>query len=139
MTQRRIRITNTKDGSMFPFLDYELSRAVRSGNIVHPQGQTGISLDGKGFVGIGDPAEQANNAMVCVRAFLGELGARMEDICKITTYVTDPSYRDLVYPVLADHLGDISPCSTGIVVKALALPHIDFEIDVYAVIPEDRA
>lgn len=139
MTQRRIRITNTKDGSMFPFLDYELSRAVRSGNIVHLQGQTGISLDGKGFVGIGDPAEQANNAMVCVRAFLGELGARMEDICKITTYVTDPSYRDLVYPVLADHLGDISPCSTGIVVKALALPHIDFEIDVYAVIPEDRA
>ena len=139
MTQRRIRITNTKDGSMFPFLDYELSRAVRSGNIVHLQGQTGIPLDGKGFVGIGDPAEQANNAMMCVRAFLGELGARMEDICKITTYVTDPSYRDLVYPVLADHFGDISPCSTGIVVKALALPHIDFEIDVYAVIPEDRA
>ena len=36
-----------------------------------------------------------------VKIILEAAGARMEDICKITTYVTDISYRDLVYPVLA--------------------------------------
>ena len=111
---------------IIPCLDINNGRVVKGINFVN-------------LVDAGDPAEQANNAMLCVKAFLEELGARMEDICKVTTYVTDPSYRDLVYPVLSNHLGDVSPCSTGIVVKALALPHIDFEIDVYAVIPENRA
>ena len=72
------------------------------------------------------------NAMRCVRALLEEAGARMEDICKVTTYVTDASYREQVYAVLAEHLGDTYPTSTGLVVKALAEPYIDFEIDVYA-------
>ncbi len=134
----RVRVKNTKDETMFPGLDYEVSRAARVGNVVHLQGQTGIPLEGGGFVGRGDPAAQADNAMRCVKTLLEEAGARMEDICKVTTYVTRSSYRELVYPVLARHLGDAHPCSTGIVVKALAEPHIDFEIDVYAVIPEDR-
>ena len=63
----------------------------------------------------------------------------MEDICKITTYVTDIAYRDLVYPVLARHLPEVYPCSTGVVVKALGTAEIDFEIDVIAVIPDERA
>ena len=134
----RIRVKNTRDEAMFPGLDYEVSRAVRVGNVVHLQGQTGIALGGGEFVGEGDPAAQADNAMRCVKALLEEAGARMEDICKVTTYVTRASYRELVYPVLARHLGGVYPCSTGIVVKALAEPYIDFEIDVYAVIPEDR-
>ncbi len=134
----RIRVKNTRDESMFPGLDYEVSRAVRAGNVVHLQGQTGIPLDGGEFVGVGDPAAQADNAMRCVRALLEEAGARMEDICKVTTYVTDASYREQVYAVLAEHLGDTYPTSTGLVVKALAEPYIDFEIDVYAVIPEGR-
>ena len=53
-------------------------------------------------------------------------------------YVTDLSYRELVYPVIARHLKGVYPASTGLVVNALALPEIDFEIDVFAVIPEDR-
>ena len=132
---QRIRVKNVRDESMFPGLDYEVGRAVRAGNVVHLQGQTGIPLDGGEFVGKGDPAAQADNAMRCVRALLGDAGARMEDICKITTYVTDASYRAQIYAVLAEHLGDTYPCSTGLVVKALAEPYIDFEIDVFAVIP----
>ena len=132
---QRIRVKNVRDESMFPGLDYEVGRAVRAGNVVHLQGQTGIPLDGGEFVGEGDPAAQADNAMRCVRALLEEAGARMEDICKIATYVTDASYRAQIYAVLAEHLGDTYPCSTGLVVKALAEPYIDFEIDVFAVIP----
>ena len=74
-----------------------------------------------------------------VKIILEEAGARLEDICKITVYVTEAEYRELVYPVIARHLQGVNPCSTGVVVKALGKPYADFEIDVFAVIPEDRA
>jgi enamine deaminase RidA (YjgF/YER057c/UK114 family) len=138
MSHRRIRVQNTSDMEMFRGLDYSVSRAVQAGRIVHLEGQTGIPLSGEGFIGEGDPAAQAENAMQCVKVLLEEAGSKMEDIVKITTYVTDASFRAQVYPVLAKHLGDVYPCSTGLVVKALATPIVDFEIDVYAVIPGDE-
>ena len=134
MHKIRKRIKNTKNGSLLPQVDYELSSVVLAGHTVFIQGQTGILLDKEGFVGKGDPEKQAENAMLCVRVLLEEVGSSVNDICKITTYVTNSSYRPLVYPVIARHLGDVYPCSTGIVVKGLAEPWIDFEIDVYAVI-----
>ena len=69
--------------------------------MVFVEGQTGLTMDNTAFVGEGDPAAQADNAMRNVKIILEAAGARMEDICKITTYVTDAAYRDLVYPVLA--------------------------------------
>jgi enamine deaminase RidA (YjgF/YER057c/UK114 family) len=84
------------------------------------------------------PPTQSKTAMRCVKLLLEEVGARMEDICKVTTYLTERSYRDQVYAVLARHLKGVNPVSTGLVVKALALPEMDFEIDVFAVIPDER-
>ena len=139
MAHQRFRKGTTKGGYHMPDVDIQVSHAVRAGQQVFLRGGTGLRLDGKGFVGKGDPAAQAENAMQIVKVLLEEAGARMEDICKITTYVTDRSYRELVYPVLARHLKGVHPVSTGLVVKALALPEIDFEIDVFAVVPEDRA
>jgi enamine deaminase RidA (YjgF/YER057c/UK114 family) len=139
MAHRRIRTSSTRGGNIFPDVDYSISKAVRAGNFVFVEGQTGLSMDGKSFIGEGDPAAQAENAMQCVKILLEESGARMEDICKITTYVTEAEYRELVYPVIARHLQGVFPCSTGVVVKALGKPYADFEIDVFAVIPDDRA
>ena len=138
MSHERIRVSSTKGGTIFPDLDYGISKAVRAGNFVFLEGQTGLSLDGESFIGEGDPAAQADHAMQCVKLLIEEAGARMEDICKITTYVTEASHRELVYPVIARHLQGVNPCSTGVVVKALGKPYADFEIDVFAVIPEDR-
>ena len=76
--------------------------------------------------------------MNCVKILLEEAGARMEDICKLTTFVKDHSYRELVYPVLAKHLEGVYPVSTGLVVTTFGHPDVDFEIDVFAVIPDDR-
>ena len=138
MSHIRFGKGNTKGGLLVPDLDFDVSRAVRAGNAVFMQGQTGLTLDGNSFVGEGDPAAQAENAMGNVKVLLEEVGSRLEDICKITTYVTEHSYRSLVYPVIARHLKGVHPVSTGLVVKALAEPYIDFEIDVFAVVPEER-
>lgn len=139
MSHQRILTKTSRGGNIFPDVDYRTSKAVRAGNMVFVEGQTGLTMDNLSFVGEGDPAAQAENAMQNVKTILEAAGARMEDICKITTYVTDVAYRDLVYPVIARHLQDVYPCSTGVVVKALGKPYADFEIDVFAVIPADRA
>jgi len=136
MTHQRIRKFNTSE--MYPGkgMDNDLCMAVRAGNRVFLRGQTGFDLDGN-MMGVGDAAEQAENAMSCVKILLEESGAKLEHICKVTIYITDRSYREEVYEVVGRWLKGIHVCSTGLIVKGLALPEMMMEIDVEAMIPED--
>jgi len=136
MTHQRIRKFNTAE--MYPGkgMDNDLCMAVRAGNRVFLRGQTGFDLDGN-MTGVGDAAAQAENAMSCVKILLEESGAKLEHICKVTIYITDRSYREEVYEVVGRWLKGIHVCSTGLIVKGLALPEMMMEIDVEAIIPED--
>ena len=136
MTHQRIRKFNTSE--MYPGkgMDNDLCMAVRAGNRVFLRGQTGFDLDGN-MTGVGDAAAQAENAMSCVKILLEESGAKLEHICKVTIYITDRSYREEVYEVVGRWLKGIHVCSTGLIVKGLALPDMMMEIDVEAMIPED--
>jgi len=136
MTHQRIRKFNTSE--MYPGkgMDNDLCMAVRAGNRVFLRGQTGFDLDGN-MTGVGDAAAQAENAMSCVKILLEESGAKLEHICKVTIYITDRSYREEVYEVVGRWLKGIHVCSTGLIVKGLALPEMMMEIDVEAIIPED--
>jgi enamine deaminase RidA (YjgF/YER057c/UK114 family) len=138
MAHQRFRKFNTKD--MYPeqSLDNDLCMVVRAGNMIFMRGQTGFDLDGK-FHGVGDAAAQAEQAMACVKQLLEEAGGRLEHICKVTIYLTDPRYREAVYNVIGKWLKGVYPVSTGLVVQALAKPEMVMEIDVDAVIPDDGA
>jgi enamine deaminase RidA (YjgF/YER057c/UK114 family) len=138
MAHTRIRKFNTRE--MYPGkdMDNDLCMAVRAGNRVFLRGQTGFDLDGN-FVGAGDPAAQADNAMKCVKILLEEAGAKLEHICKVTIYITDRAYREPVYRAIGKWLKGVYPCSTGLIVNGLALPEMVMEIDVEAVIPADEA
>lgn len=116
----------------------EMCMAVRAGNLVFLRGQTGFTLEGD-FVGLGDAAAQADQAMRNVKVLLEEAGARMEHICKITTYITDRAWREPVYQVVGRHLGSIAPVGTGLIVNGLARPEMLVEIDIDAVIPTEGA
>ena len=137
MAHTRLRKFNTKD--MYPqqALDNDVCMAVRAGNRVFLRGQTGFDLDGN-MVGIGDAAAQTENAMKCVKILLEEAGARLEHICKTTIYITDRAYREPVYRVIGKWLKGVYPCSTGLIVNGLARPDMLMEIDVEAVIPEEK-
>jgi len=50
--------------------------------------------------------------------------------------ITDIRYRDAVYQEMGKWLKGVFPCSTGLVVPALARPEWVVEIEVTAVIPE---
>lgn len=138
MAHQRLRRFNT--GLFYKDQDVknEMSMVVRAGKLIFLRGQTGFTLDG-GFVGVGDAAAQADQAMKNVKVLLEEAGSKMAHICKITTYITDRAYREAVYKVIGRHLGDIAPVGTGLIVNGLALPEMLVEIDIDAVIPDDEA
>lgn len=113
----------------------EFSMVVRAGNHIYMRGQTAFDLEGN-FHGENDVVEQTENACRCIKQLLEEAGGKMEDVCKLTTYVTDRSYRKEVYSVIAKHFKGVYPVSTGLVVQGLALPEMLVEIDVEAVISD---
>ncbi len=116
--------------------EYELAMAVKVGNRVWVRGQTGLEFDGS-FIGEGDPAAQAENAMRCTDVLLREAGASLSDIVKTTVYLTDRDYRTPVFSVLARWLKGVRPCQTGLIVNGLARPEMLMEIDVESVIVAD--
>ena len=93
-----------------------------------------MDLDGK-IVGIGDAAAQTENAMKCAKILLEEAGAKLEDVVKITIYITDRAYREPVYQVVGRWLKGVYPVSTGLIVQGLARPEYLMEIDIIAEIP----
>jgi enamine deaminase RidA (YjgF/YER057c/UK114 family) len=138
MTHKRIRKFNTRDTYPEQKLDNDLCQVVVArGTMVFVRGQIGQDLDTSQNVSVGDVAGQAEQAMANVKTLLEEAGSRLDHICKITTYIVDPSYREAVYRVVGKWLKGVFPVSTGVVISALARPEWLVEIDVTAVIPDD--
>ena len=138
MSHRRVRPFNTRDTYPEQQIANDLAQAVVAGNTVYLRGQVGQDIDTGESVAVGDPAGQAEQAMANVARLLEECGARLEDICKATVYVTDIRFREPVYRVLGRWLEGVHPVFTGIVVSALARPEWLVEVDVIAVIPDER-
>lgn len=137
MAHLRIRKFNTKETYPEQSIDNDLSQAVvAKGTTVYMRGQIGQNLDTSECVCVGDPAGQAEQAMKNIDMLLKEAGSKLEDICKLTIYISDPRYRESVYQVVGKWLKGVYPVSTGIVVTAFARTEYLVEIDATAVIPE---
>jgi enamine deaminase RidA (YjgF/YER057c/UK114 family) len=99
------------------------------------RGQTGSALDGSFMAGPGrrpeDAGAQADRALTNLRTLLNEAGSGLDEVCKITVYISDRAYRGAVYPVIGRHFRGIHPVSTGIIVAGFARPEILFEIDAH--------
>jgi len=140
MTHERLRKFNTRATYPEQKLDNDLCQVVKArGTLVFVRGQVGQDLASSASVALGDPAGQAEQAMRNVQELLGEAGAGLADICKLTIYLTDPRYREPVYRTVGGWLKGVFPVSTGLVVSALARPEWLVEIDVIAVIPDPGA
>ncbi len=129
----RLRKFNTRDTYPGKAMDNDLCQVVKAGNMIFLRGQVGSDFEGN-VVGVGDPAAQTEQAMRNVKQLLEEAGASLDDICKITVYITDRAYREEVYRVIGKWLKGVFPVSTGLIVQGLAQPEWVMEIDVIAVI-----
>lgn len=133
-THSRIRPFNTKETYPEQNLDNDLCQAVVANGVVYLRGQIGQDLETRESVGIGDVSAQTEKAMANIAMLLDEAGSRLDDIVKVTIYITNPQYREAVYLVVGKWLKGVYPVSTGLVVSALARPEWVVEIDAIAVI-----
>ncbi len=137
MEHTRIRKFNTRTTYPEQQLDNDLCQTVVArGSTVFVRGQIGQNLDTSESVSIGDAAGQAEQAMKNIDVLLREAGGKLEHICKITIYLTDPRFREPVYRTVGRWLKGVYPVSTGLVVSALARPEWLVEVDAIAVIPD---
>jgi len=138
MIHTRIRPFNTRDTYPEQRLDNDLCQAVVArGRLVFLRGQVGQDLDTRESVCIGDASGQAEKAMANIKLLLEEAGAKLEHVCKITIFITDPRYRESVYRAVGRQLKGVFPVSTGLVVSGLARPEWLVEVEAMAVIPDE--
>ena len=134
---KRIRPFNTKETYPEQNLDNDLSQGVVArGTMVFLRGQVSQDLDTRESLHINDVSKQTEKTMQNIKMLLEEAGTTMHAICRIVVYLTDIRYREEVYQEMGKWLKGVHPCSTGIVVPALARPEWVVEIEVTAVIPD---
>ena len=102
---------------------------------VFVRGQTGHDMDGGTTIALGDAAAQADQAMRNVKRLLAEAGARLEDIVKVTVWVTDRDHRVPVMNAIGRHLKGVHAAYTDVIIKGLATGELLMEVDVDAVLP----
>ena len=138
MTHERLRKFNTQDTYPEQKLDNDLSQGVIArGTLVFLRGQVSQDLGTRRSLHADDPAAQARKAMENVKLLLEEAGSQLDHVCRVVVYLTDIRYREPVYQEIGQWFKGVHPCSTGLVVTALARPEWQVEIEVTAVIPED--
>ena len=111
---------------------FNLSQGIQIGDSIYVSGQISIDPEGN-VVGKGDMKAQTRQALENVKTVLQVAGASMDDVVKVTVYVTDISRLLETHEVRAEYFSDPPPASTGIEIKALAFPDLLIEIEAIAV------
>ena len=96
--------------------------------MVFLRGQVAQDLDSRESLHVGDAGKQTEKTMQNIAMLLEEAGSCMDHVCRIVVYLTDIRYREAVYQEMGKWLKGVHPCSTGIVVPALARPEWVVEI-----------
>ena len=96
-------------------------------------GQVAIDKDGK-LVGQNDLRVQAVQVLENIKAILRANGAGMEDIVKVTVYVTDIRAFNDIADIRENYFPSDGPASVICEVNALAWPEFLIEIESVAVV-----
>jgi enamine deaminase RidA (YjgF/YER057c/UK114 family) len=116
-----------------PVSNYQLATRQESGRLVHVSGQVAWDAEGN-TVGQGDIRAQAQLVFRNLRQVLQEAGGDLQDLMKITTYVTDINNYAAVIDVRNEFFPSGLPASTLIVVESLFHPDWLLEVEGMAAI-----
>lgn len=105
-------VTADAPGAVGPY-----SQGVRSAPYVFVSGQ--IPLDPKGQPVAGGVPEQTERCLLNVRAILAEAGLVMDDLVKVTVFMTDLKQFDAMNAVYAKHFKAPYPARACVQVSAL--------------------
>ena len=103
----------------------------RVGQTIYVAGQ--LPYDGNGnLVGIGDIKAQTRRVLENVRTVVEAGGGTMDDVVKLTVFVTDVRFREAYGEVRTEFFGPNPPASTLVQISNLAVPGALIEIEAVA-------
>ena len=106
------------------------SRAVVDGDFCFVAGTTGYDY---ATMTMPDGIDaQTHNCFKTISSALGDAGFALADVVRATYYVTDRDGMDPVLTICGQHLGEIRPAATIMVVVALYRPEMKVEVEVTA-------
>jgi enamine deaminase RidA (YjgF/YER057c/UK114 family) len=115
-----------------------MAQATCVGGVVHVAGQVAWGDDGE-VVGEGDSRRHADQVFVNLQRVLAEAGCGLDDVAKLTCYLTDPADFAGYAAAKAAVFGDEAPASTTVVVAALLDPRLTIEVEAVAIRAEAEA
>lgn len=96
------------------------SQAVRIGNLLFVSGQTSVD-PATGKIVPGGPAAEAEQCLKNIRAILRVAGMDMQNVVKVTVFLTDMAHFALVNDVYAKAFSTPFPARSCVAVRALPL------------------
>ena len=104
-----------------------------SGRTIYVSGQ--VSMDAGGnVVGEGDVRLQTETVLEHVKTVLEEAGGGMENVVKVTVFITDMGLYDEIHEVRRRYFEEPYPASSMFEVSALVDPRLLIEIEAVAVV-----
>jgi enamine deaminase RidA (YjgF/YER057c/UK114 family) len=107
-----------------------MSQAVVAGGWVHVSGQ--VALRDGAVVGTGNAEQQAEQCFANIAMVLASAGAKLEQVVKITCYLTDKGAYAGYAAVRNRLLAAQAPASTVVIIKELLMPELLMEVEVIA-------
>ena len=104
-----------------------------AGSMVFVSGQVSRNSRGE-IVGKGDIEAQTRQVLENVKSVLATGGATMDDVVKVTVFVTDVGDYSAIHKVRGEYFKNDYPASTMVEVKALVNPDLMIEIEAIAVV-----
>ena len=104
-----------------------------AGRTIYVSGQ--VSMDAAGnIVGEGDVRLQTETVLEHVKTVVEEAGGDMQDVVKVTVFITDMGLYDEIHEVRRRYFHEPYPASSMVEVSALIDPRLLIEIEAVAVV-----
>ena len=114
--------------------NHNLSPGIRLGDLLFTSGQVGTDSSGN-LVGASDCEAQSRQVMANLRAIIEATGATMQDVVKITCFLTDVNDYAAYSKVRSETWPSNPPASSTVMVAALVRPELLVEVEAIASVP----